>query len=100
MTMAHKPSGRFAMTTDRGVWLLAPWLLAAAPVLCADPLPPPPQDAQAAHQILLDEGLRQRLLGDDGLTVRRLDPAIFLEVSPVTATEPAIRLPNDQQDAD
>jgi hypothetical protein len=49
---------------------------------------------------VLEEGLRQRLLGDDGLAVRRLDPAIFLEVSPVTATEPAIRLPDDQRDAD
>jgi hypothetical protein len=100
MTMARKPSGRCVMTTDRGAWLLVPALLAAASVLCADPLPPPPQDVQAAHQVVLEEGLRQRLLGDDGLAVRRLDPAIFLEVSPVTATEPAIRLPDDQRDAD
>lgn len=100
MTTAFDCSGRCAMTIERAAALVVTSLALAASVAVADPLPEPPLDAQAAHQVLLEAGLRQRLLGDDGLPVRRLDPAIFLDVSPVTATEPALRLPEDQREAE
>jgi hypothetical protein len=86
------------MTVDLARRALLAALLLVPLTAPADPVPEPPLDAQAAHQVPQEAGLRQRLLGDDGLTVRLLDPAIFLEVSPVTATEPAVRLPDDQQD--
>ena len=59
--------------------------------------PEPPTSAQAAHQVDNPEGLRSRLLRDEASPVRSLDPAIFIELSPVTASDPAVRLPRDQE---
>jgi hypothetical protein len=50
--------------------------------------PPPPAEMQAAHQVRGDSGERDWLL----------DPAVFIDLSPVTAAEPALRLPEDQRD--
>jgi hypothetical protein len=62
------------------------------------PAASPPAAAQAAHQPVPGEGLRSRLLGDEPSAVRALDPAVFLEISPVAASEPALRLPEDQRE--
>jgi hypothetical protein len=62
--------------------------------------PEPPVEAQAAHQVVQPEGLRARLLGDEDSPVRNLDSAIFTELRPVTASEPAVQLPPDQREAD
>lgn len=62
--------------------------------------PEPPAEAQGAHQVVQPEGLRARLLGDEDSPVRRLDSAIFTELRPVTASEPAVRLPEDQREAE
>ncbi|MDZ7669719.1 MAG: hypothetical protein U5Q16_09990 [Gammaproteobacteria bacterium] len=67
--------------------------------LWAAPAPEPSPEAQAAHQVTQPEGLRARLLGDEASPVRRLDAAIFTELLPVTASEPAVRLPEDQLDS-
>jgi hypothetical protein len=50
--------------------------------------PPPPAEMQAAHQVQRDAGEREG----------RLDTAVFIDLSPVTAAEPAVRLPDDQRD--
>lgn len=67
--------------------------------LWAAPAPEPSPEAQAAHQVTQPEGLRARLLGDEASPVRRLDAAIFTELLPVTASEPAVRLPDDQRES-
>lgn len=88
------------MTTELRCWRVAiAWLL-ALPAAAAEAPPEPPDDAQAAHQVVPGGGLRARLLGADGLPIRDLDTAIFLDVAPVTAAEPAVRLPDDQRDDD
>jgi hypothetical protein len=51
-------------------------------------VPPPPAEMEAAHQVLYAAGSRDW----------RLDTAVFIDLSPVTATEPAIQLPEDQRD--
>jgi hypothetical protein len=51
-------------------------------------LPPPPAEMEAAHQVLYGAGLRDW----------RLDTAVFIDLSPVTATEPAVQLPEDQRE--
>ncbi len=60
--------------------------------LCALPawsnVPPPPAEMEAAHQVLYGAGLRDW----------RLDTAVFIDLSPVTATEPAVQLPEDQRE--
>jgi hypothetical protein len=77
-------------------------LLAMAPLTAlAEPPPLPPPAAQAAVQAGQAgpvETLRARLLRHEPSGVRSLDPAIFEEISPVAATEPALRLPDDQRD--
>lgn len=88
------------MNTERYRWLLATLLLALPGAAAAAPAPEPPDDAQAAHQVVSGGSLRERLLGADGLPVRDLDTAIFLDVAPVSAAEPAVRLPDDQRDDD
>jgi hypothetical protein len=72
--------------------------LVGGAIVQAEPPPEPPAPAQAAHQVVHPEGLRSRLGGDEVSSVRSLDPAIFTELSPVTASEPAVRLPEDQQE--
>jgi hypothetical protein len=62
--------------------------------------PEPPAEAQGAHQVVQPEGLRARLLGDEDSPVRRLDAAIFTELRPVTASEPAVQLPEDQREVE
>lgn len=103
MTMVPASTGRSAMICERrqavlgmlvGWALLAPSGLAAA----AERPPEPPPAAQAAHQVVYPDGLRARLLRDEASSVRTLDPAIFTELSPVTAAEPAVRLPDDQRE--
>lgn len=61
---------------------------------------PPPVDAEAAQQVVEPARLVERLLGDRPSPVRTLDPAIFIELTPVTASDPAIRLPEDQRDSE
>ena len=51
-------------------------------------VPPPPAEMEAAHQVLYGAGLRDW----------RLDTAVFIDLSPVTATEPAVQLPEDQRE--
>ena len=63
----------------------------------AEPPPEAPMAAQAAHQVVYPEGLRSRLLRDEPSPVRSLDETIFTELSPVTASDPAVRLPDDQR---
>lgn len=75
-------------------------LLLPALATAGDPAPEPPLEVQAAHQVEQQSGLRPRLLGDAPSAVRSLDPAIFTALSPVSASEPALRLPDDQQDVD
>jgi hypothetical protein len=75
-------------------------MIAAAPVSRAAESPPPPVDAEAAQQVAEPARLVERLLGDEPSPVRALDPAIFIELLPVTASEPAVRLPEDQQDTE
>jgi len=77
--------------------LLAAVLSGAAVAMEA---PEPPVESQAAQRVGESGRLVDRLLGDRVSPVRSLDPAIFIELSPVTATEPAVRLPENQQDAE
>lgn len=74
-----------------------PTVLLTCAALAAEPAPEPPATAQAAYQVEHPEGLRARLLRDEASPVRSHDPAIFTELSPVTASDPAVRLPEDQQ---
>ncbi len=102
MMMARVGTGRCAMSTERRhlrLWrsLASGAALVVLPVLAAE-APEPPAPAQASYQVLQPEGLAARLLGERASPVRELDPAIFTELSPVTASEPALRLPEDQQD--
>ncbi len=105
MTTVHVSTGRFAMSAERRIpaaaGLLA-WLLAAAALASdgasAPPPPPPPTAVEAAHQVVDGGDLWSRLLPDEPSPVRTLDPAIFTELSPVTASDPAVRLPDDQRD--
>lgn len=99
MTM-RAGTGRSTTTTDwrrlvRGLSGVA--VLIAWPALAAPP-PAPADDAQAAHLVEQDQGLRARMMPDQPAPVRRLDAAIFTELLPVTAAEPALRLPADQVD--
>jgi hypothetical protein len=93
-------TGRYAMNVDT----LARWFCLALLTPAggrAEPPPLPPPAAQAAFQMAPAgqvEGLRARLLRQEPSPVRSLDPAIFVEISPLAATEPAIRLPDDQRD--
>lgn len=101
MTTVHACTGHSAMNAERRIRTAAgvlAWVLAAAAV-AAEP-PPPPAPAQAAHQVVAGGDLWSRLLPDEASPVRRLDPAIFTELSPVTASDPAVRLPDDQREAD
>lgn len=98
MTRDRASTGRCAMRIERRRdhrwWTWSAALLAA--VASADPPPPPPATAEAAHLVVQPEGLRGRLLRDGLSPVRGLDPAVFTEISPVTASDPAVRLPADQ----
>jgi hypothetical protein len=107
MVTTHAYIGRCAMSTERlrdrfdRPSLLAGLLLMVLLLPLrglAEPPPAPVPAAQAAHQVVWAEGLRGRLAVDEPSAVRNLDPAIFTEISPVTASEPALRLPRDQQD--
>ena len=62
----------------------------------AEAPPEAPAAAQAAHQVVYPEGLRSRLLRDEPSPVRTRDETIFTGLSPVTASDPAVRLPDDQ----
>ncbi|MEQ8859803.1 MAG: hypothetical protein RIC56_14260 [Pseudomonadales bacterium] len=77
-------------------------LLALVPLvpLRAAEAPLPPVEAQASFQVIHPDGLAARLLGDQPSPVRELDPAIFTDLSPVTASDPALQVPEDQQDDD
>lgn len=77
----------------RKLAVLAALFAAAA---SAEPPPVPPPAAEATYQVAQPEGLRGRLLRDVPSPVRSLDPAVFTEISPVTASDPAVRLPPDQ----
>ncbi len=100
MTMDRDCTGRSAMRTE-GVWpVFALALALACPgAVAAEPAPEPPPAAQAAQQVADPQGLRARLLPNEISPVRRLDPAIFTELSPVTTSDPAVRLPRDQREA-
>lgn len=105
MTMDRDCTGRSAMRTERAqptVFALA-LALALAPAcpgaMAAEPVPEPPPAAQAAQQVVDPQGLRARLLPDEISPVRSLAPAIFTELSPVTTSDPAVRLPRDQREA-
>lgn len=78
--------------------VLAGWVAAAGAHGAA--APEPPAEAQGAHQVVQPEGLRARLLGDEHSPVRSLNSAIFTELRPVTASEPAVQLPEDQREAE
>ena len=94
------------MNTDTGsiprfcVVALAAGLLLGALALPAAAAEPPPVDAEAAQQVAEPARLVERLLGDEPSPVRTLDPAIFIELTPVTASEPAVLLPEDQRDGE
>ena len=106
MVTIHAFIGRCAMSTERlhcrVGWPYLAGLLLMLMLLplrgLAVPPPAPVPAAQAAHQVAWPEGLRVRLAVDEPSAVRNLDPAIFTGISPVTASEPALRLPRDQQD--
>lgn len=115
MTTVPGSTGRSAMTTEWfavrfaeriaarfavGVAKALAWLaLLGCPALAQEaPLAVPPVAAEAAHQVAAPDGLRARLLPDQPSAVRALAPAIFTDLSPVTASEPALRLPEDQRD--
>ena len=102
MTMVRVCTGRYAMSIEQLVKQLRLVVLLMLAPLCALAEPPPvaSPESQAAHQAAWPEGLRARLSRDQPSAVRSLDPAIFTEISPVTASEPAVRLPPDQQDED
>jgi hypothetical protein len=94
------------MTIERGFAAVVARRLGAAALLTwlsasgwTAPPPEPPAGAQAAQQVVNPEGLRARLLRDEA-PVRSLDPAIFTDLSPVSASDPALRLPPDQQEAE
>lgn len=102
MTVDPVGTGRCVMNRKSGVagtWrgLVAGVALAALPVLAAE-APESPLPAQATYQVLNPQGLAARLQMDQASPVRDQDPAIFTELSPVTASEPAVRLPEDQRD--
>ncbi len=75
-------------------------LLLVAVVSTGRAAEPPPVDAEAAQQVAEPARLVERLLGDEPSPVRTLDPAIFIELTPVTASEPAVRLPEDQRETE
>jgi hypothetical protein len=72
-------------TSLTGAALLGILLLCAA-AEGAEPAPPP--EMEAAHQVHVGAGQRDW----------KLDTAVFIELSPVTVAEPALGLPDDQQD--
>ena len=67
-------------------------LVALALICCGAPVradaPVAPPEMEAAHQVLYGAGERDW----------HLDTAVFFDLSPVTATEPAVQLPDDQRD--
>ncbi len=66
-------------------------LVCSAPLLADEfPADAPELDAESGHRIEEPGGWRDW----------RLDPAVFTEISPVTATEIAIKLPEDQREED
>lgn len=99
MEMVREFTGLCAMRIEpklaRRFLCTAAALLAALPGHAAEA---PADAAQAAHQVAGEEGLRARMLRDEPSPVRELDPAIFTALSPVTASDPALRLPEDQED--
>ena len=110
-------TGRCAMTTEATTEVRRPWLgpaLAALTLLlpavaAGQSAPQPPVEAQAAQRAAAtatavfsragQDGLHARLLRGVAASVRRLDPAVFIEISPVSASEPALLLPEDQREA-
>ena len=80
--MDHVFTGLWSMRTSLCVLLT----LVALPAWSN--VPPPPAEMEAAHQVLYGAGLRDW----------RLDTAVFIDLSPVTATEPAVQLPEDQRE--
>lgn len=100
MTTARACTGRCAMSTEprrsAARWLALLMGAHGAVALAAEP-PVPPASAQAAYQVTQPDGLHGRLLRDEPSPVRRLDPAVFTEILPVTASDPALRLPEDQR---
>lgn len=84
----------------RGAALAGGLLLAFAAAAGLAAEAPPPVDAEAAQQVAEPARLVERLLGDEPSPVRALDAAIFIELTPVTASEPAVRLPGDQRETE
>ncbi len=66
--------------------LVALLLICCAQAQADAPLPPP--EMEGAHQVLYGAGEKDW----------HLDTAVFFDLSPVTATEPAVQLPDDQRD--
>ncbi len=104
MTTGRASIGHCAMTAERAVpaALALALLLGAGSAWAAEPdaPPAPPLPAQAAHQVAAGDDLWSRLLPDEPSPVRRQDAAIFTELLPVSASEPAVRLPEDQREAE
>ncbi len=80
--MDHVFTGLWSMRTSLFVLLT----LLALPAWSN--VPPPPAEMEAAHQVLYGAGVRDW----------QLDTAVFIDLSPVTATEPAVQLPEDQRE--
>lgn len=96
---AHASTGPFVMRIDRRWPMSVALALLGLPLTAAAaPAPEPPAEAQASYQVVQPQGLSSRMLADQPSAVRSLDPVIFIELSPVTTAEPAVRLPEDQQD--
>ena len=79
-------SGRWNMPTSLAGGALLVIMLLSAAATGAEPAPPP--EMEAAHQVHVGAGERDW----------KLDTAVFIELSPVTVAEPALGLPDDQQD--
>lgn len=97
---AHACTGRCDMSIEarvRGRLAAALMMVLCTTAGAAEPAPPPGA-AQAAQHVIDPDGLRARLLRDEPSPVRGLDPAIFTELLPVSASEPAVRLPEDQRE--
>lgn len=86
----HDFTGLCVMSVRWGLAVLLPLVLSSG--ACADEFP--------ADAVELDAESGQRVEEPGTGRDWRLDPAVFTEISPVTAAEIAIRLPEDQREED
>ncbi len=96
---AHEFIGRCNMNAkvDRWHFFAKLWLAGMFALLGSVPLLAEEFPADAVE---LDAESGQRIEEPGARRDWRLDPAVFTDISPVTATEIAIKLPEDQRDED